>query len=445
MKKLTLILGIGVFAAALAAARDPLYDKLWHDPEVEQRIRTGIENNRMGFATLRFVDAQGKPVTNVEVDFRQTSHDFLFGSNIFALNGFSSAEQNRRYEDAFHSTFNYATAPFYWSDLEPEPGRLRFGVDSPFVPRRPPPDAVLEFCRRHHITVKGHNLIWHSWYPQWLPRDQVGVTRLVRQRFEQIAERYGKNIPIWDVVNEPLERRPDVILPKDYVYWAMQEAQRVFPPEDTLLVNEVTSVWTNFHWEDSPFYLLLQNLALRHVRVDGIGLQFHLFSEQLYRGVLAGKAVGPRDLLRVLDQYGEFQKPIHITEITVPTFPNTPQGEADQAEVVRNLYRLWFSHPNVEAITWWNVADGTAVEGENKWGGGLLRKDLSPKLSYDAVNTLIHKEWQTHLTRNSDSESDLRLRGFYGEYAITARHNGKTVTRHVHLSKSGQNEFIIEL
>ncbi len=307
----------------------------------------------------------------------------------------------------------------------------------------PSPDAVVEFCQRHKLTLKGHPLIWHAWYPDWVPPDQAEATRLARKRFEEISARYGKLVQWWDVVNEPLERPPHVILPKDYVYWAVKEAERVFPPQARLTVNEVTSHWANFRHETSPFYLLLQTLLLRGARVDAIGLQFHLFSEQLHSDVLAGKAMRPADLLRVLDQYSDFQRPIHITEITIPTLPATPEGERDQAEVVRNLYRLWFSQPRVEAITWWNLADGTAVARENKWRGGLVRDDFSPKPAFQALDNLIHKEWHTSLRRSTGEQSEIKVQGFYGQYRLQARRQGKTITREIHLSKTGSNQFEI--
>jgi endo-1,4-beta-xylanase len=436
-----------VFTALLLATRalaiGPEFDKAWRDPEIEQRIQAGIRAHRMGFGTLRFVSSDGKPLSHVEIELRLVRHQFLFGCNLFFLDGYPSAELNRRYEQAFLSLFNFATAPFYWSDLEPQPGRLGFGIDSPRIFRRPPPDSVLDFARRHNLTVKGHPLIWHAYLPDWLPRDRVEVAKAVRKRFAEIAARYSRDIPIWDVVNEPLERPPDILLPPDYVFSAMREAAALFPPESTLLVNEVTSHWTNFRWETSPYYLLLQTLFLRGARVDAIGLQFHLFSQQLVNDVLAGRTMRPAELYRVLDQYADFGRPIHITEITIPTLPAGPQGEKNQAHVVRNLYRLWFSHPKVEAITWWNLADGTAVPRENKWGGGLLREDLSPKPSFRALEELIRKEWQTHIRTNTGDSSELRFQGFYGDYAVTARHNGRKIERQIRLSRTGSNDFLI--
>jgi GH35 family endo-1,4-beta-xylanase len=223
----------------------------------------------------------------------------------------------------------------------------------------------------------------------------------------------------------------------------MKEAARDFPSTTKLGINETTGVWTNFHKEDSPFYLLVQNLLLRGARVDVIGLQFHLFSPQFYNDVVAGNALKPLDMFRVLDQYEQLGRPINITEITIPTVPCSTEGEAEQAKLVRNFYRLWFSHPAVRAITWWNLADGTAYGQENHFCGGLLRRDLSPKPSFTVVQDLVQKEWHTEGTLESGANSEETFQGFYGEYEVTAVAAGQTIHQTIHLSKTGNGDFTV--
>jgi endo-1,4-beta-xylanase len=444
MMRLPRTLWLMTLAAGAACAQSAEYLRLWNDPEVRQRIDAGIRANRMGWATVEFRDAADRGVGDVEVRLELVRHDFLFGCNIFLLGGYPEAGKNRAYEERFLQLFNYASAPFYWSDLEPEQGQPRFDVSSKPVYRRPPPDAVLAFTEQHGLRVKGHPLIWHQWLPDWLPGDASGVERLARKRIGEIAARYGKRIDFWDVVNEPLERPPQAVLPRDYVWWTFQEADRAFPTGSTLILNEVTNHWSGFHQEDSAFYLLIDRLRRRGARLGALGFQFHLFSEALHRDVLGGKALRPLDMYAVLDRYADFQLPIHITEITIPTLPDDAAGRAGQAELVRNFYRLWFSHPQVEAITWWNLSDGSAVPTEIRWHGGLLDEAMQPKPSFDALEQLIHGEWQTRLTTRSD-EPTLRFQGFYGAYRITASHAGKTVTETVHLSKGGANRYVVRM
>lgn len=446
MRAITVLL----VSTVLASAQSPAFRARWSDPAVTQRIDAGIAANRMGWATLRFLDAAGKPVTKVRASIAQTRHQFLFGANLFMLGGFPKDEENRRYEEMLADLFNYGTAPFYWKALEPKPGQVRFAIDSPKEFRRPPPDAAVAFAQRTGLTLKGHPLVWDSpkWaYPDWAPRDPAELDRLLRVRIEQIAARYRDQFRVWDVVNEVFNRKHhmDYPMPADFVFRAFQTAAKVFPADAQLTLNEASSVWTDFQDENSPFYLLIQSLKLRGARIDAIGIQLHFFNEDWYRRTLAGETMRPLDMFRVLDRYGDFALPLHITEITIPTLPNTAEGEAAQAEMARNLYRLWFSHPSVSAITWWNLVDDTAAPGEDKWLGGLLHRDFTPKPAYSALRKLIHEEWRTSTEGESGASSEIRFQGFYGKYTATVVHDGKSKTIEFSVVKGAPNVIEVRL
>jgi len=432
------------WACLPALAQSPQYRNLWNDPEVTQRIDAGIQANRMGWATVRVLDAAGQPVNGAKISIEQTRHSFLFGANLFMLGGFPNAAENARYEEAFTSLFNYGTAPFYWKTLEPQPGQLRFAADSQPVYRRPPPDLAVDFARRSGITLKGHPLVWDNptWsYPDWAPRDPAAMDHLLRQRIEQIAARYRDKFAVWDVVNEVFQRQGHMAypMPEDFVFRAFTTAAKVFPVDARLTLNEASNVWTNFQDETSPFYLLIQNLLLRGAAVNTIGMQMHFFSEDGWKKTLEGTAYQPLKILRVLDRYADFRLPIHITEITIPTLPNTAEGEAAQAEMARNLYRLWFSHPAVEGITWWNLVDDTAAPGEDKWRGGLLRRDFSAKPAQAALRKLINEEWHTRLQRTSSTTGEARFQGFFGQYRATIEANGKSTVVEFRIAKGAPN------
>ena len=110
---------------------------------MEDRIASGIEANRKGFARLQIVDAEGKPVENVHLRVRQTAHEFKYGANLFMLDEFSEEEQNKKYRAYFADAFNFATLPFYWDTLEPVQGKPRIAKTSPKSYRRPAPDLCL--------------------------------------------------------------------------------------------------------------------------------------------------------------------------------------------------------------------------------------------------------------------------------------------------------------
>lgn len=425
------------------------------DPEVEDRIASGIHNHRQGWARLQCVDAAGQAVRGVKIAGRLTRHDFLFGANAFMLDGYDTPEKNAAYEQAFGGVLNSAVVPFFWSGLEPEPGKLRFAADSPKMYRRPAPDRVLEFCDKYHLTPKGHCLFWHSHLPEWLPQNRSEALPYLRRRFQQIAERYGQRIKYWDVFNEPMEKRYVTHvqnLPEDCVYWAFNEAKSLFPAQARLILNEAqTGVWREYHGELSNFYLLVQNLVLRGMSPRGLGFQYHLFFYE--NGVFSNSIqplareknvlLDPKRLLAVMDLYGRFGLPLNISEITLPTYQEVAGGEQFQADLLRELYRLWFSHPQMEAIYWWNLADGGAHGNEGTLLGGLLDAELKPKLSYLVLKQLIQEEWTTRFEMEADREA--RFHGFYGRYELTTEYQGTVKTHAIHLDNASSRDFTLKV
>ncbi|MEI6077570.1 MAG: endo-1,4-beta-xylanase [Verrucomicrobiota bacterium] len=445
-KTFAMLLGVGFGFFGRASELEPskAYQDLWNQPEIVRRIDDGIRTNRMGDVVLKFTGADGSILTNVIVQVQQTSHDFLFGANIFMLGGFPTPEENAKFEQTFTSIFNYATVPFYWSDLEPEPGKLRFAKDSPKIYRRPPPDAVVDFCQQHGIEMKGHPLVYAQFVPQWAPKDAAAYWERVEQHIAEIAGHYRNSIPRWEVVNESLERDnfPDVALPDDFVFRSLTAAAKVFPTNSILMLNEATEEsWWWFKGKSSPYYRLIREMLGRGARVDEIGFQFHVMKYDRWPQLLAGNIFTPANIFKVLDQYADFGHPLAITEITFPTLPNTPEGERDQATVTRNFYRLWFSHPSVNAISWWNVVDGTAHGDEVKLNAGLVHRDFSPKPAFTALDQLINHDWKTKFQTNSTTSGEILFRGFHGEYTVTAQAGGTTLKQTFHLIKGKTNEW----
>ncbi|MEM1058142.1 MAG: endo-1,4-beta-xylanase [Verrucomicrobiota bacterium] len=399
------------------------YRHLWNDPAIEQRIAEGIETHRKSDATVRVVDAEGRPRPGARVHVQQQDSSFHFGANIFKLRDYDSDQLNAAYEEAYTGLFNAATVPFYWKDLEPEPGRLRFAADSPRIARRPPPDLVIDFCRQHGLRMHGHTLVWslnQHMVPDWVSDDLPEAARLWEKRIREIAERYGDVIKRWDVVNEACSgmQPPQVrVMPEDYVYQAFESARRYFPADVRFDINETSGYW----YPHKRFYPnQIKELIDRDAALGGIGLQFHLFTDQEMARAMLGELHPPRYLFESLDLYGAFGRPLHISEITLTSPENSKAGLAAQADLARNCYRLWFSHPAVEGISWWNVPDGGATPTENTVFSGLLFDDMSPKPAYETLRQLIHEDWRTEATGETDADGCFRFRGFHGHYDVSA-------------------------
>lgn len=412
-------LGLTLFhAPAVPAAVPEPYASRWRDPAVNERIARNIEQHRKGDAVFEVVDAAGKPVAEAKIEVRQTRHEFLFGCNAFVLGQLPTPEENRAYEEAFLKLFNFATVPFYWEGTEPERGELRYAEGGRDMWRRPPAERFLPWAATNEVTLKGHPLLWHAYNPSWLPADAAELRGLYQKRFREIASRFGGKIPIFDVVNESLVCKKTYPLYSedlDYVRWAFVEAAPLFPESTTLMINEVTSY--NFPPAAENAYLAqIKKLLEQGAKIRGIGLQYHYFRREKLDAHLPSEKCDPAKLLDLYEELAKFDLPLYITEITIPSAGE--DGEALQAEVVRDHYRLWFSAPTMAGITWWNLGDGTAVKGENEAMGGLTDADMKPKAAYRELDRLINQEWKTQASCKTDAAGRAQFRGFFGNYKV---------------------------
>jgi hypothetical protein len=79
---------------------------------------------------------------------------------------------------------------------------------------------------------------------------------------------------------------------------------------------------------------------------------------------------------------------------------------------------LAFSHPAVEALTWWDFSDLGAWMGAP---AGLVRKDMSPKPAFEALLKLIKSQWRTGpLKLKTDATGKVSYHGYLGRYKITS-------------------------
>jgi len=435
MKVKSYLRGVGVLLAVVMSIRSTYailpenYLNNWDDPAIQQRIDNGIELNRKSDVVLTIVDATGAPIPSTKVNVVQTSHEFLFGCNLFVLG--QMKEKDATYEALFLKLFNFATIAFYWDDLEPEPGALRFVEGSPFIWRRPPPDRAVAFGKRHGLILKGHPLMWHNrdHNPGWIPEDSDALRRRYLRRFQKIAARYANDIPIWDGVNESLVCKPDFPLYSQanrdyppYVPWAFTEQQKLFRPGNILMINDVTS----FNWpsnETNRYYRQCVKLLEDGIGIEGIGFQFHFFNRQSLDRYIGSDRCDPAVLLDTYEMFAILDLPLWITEITIGSAGT--DGPAVQERVVRDIYRLWFSVPKMAGITWWNLGDGTAYGNEGVAGGGLTDREFNPKPAYRALDQLINDDWMTVFQTKTDRNGQVKFRGFHGHYTVDVNHGDK--------------------
>ena len=440
--------------------------------EMTQRINDGIEKYRKGDAKIVVKGADGAPVRNAKVSVKQTNHEFKFGANLFMLDEFETAEKNEKHNMAFADVFNMATLPFYWNANEPEEGQKRYDKNSEKMYRRPTIDLCMEYCKENGIEPRAHCLNYDLMRPEW--SDKLSLEeykKALEERFKELAERYSDDIPCWEVINETLcvpapEKRSCFFYEPDLVEWSFKTAEKYFKNNEITINESNWQVFDKnyaFKHNRSAYYMLIERALKNGARIDAVGMQCHVcYKKEEEEKLATSPYYDPEYHYALLDTYAQFGKPLQITEVTVPAFSNDPEDEEIQAEILKNLYSIWFSHPAMEQIVYWNLADGYAfvsdpdpekrrasmgdmTRGENIFYGGLFRFDMTPKPAYYALKNLIKNEWNTKEQLATDSNGNACFKGFYGTYDVEIEVNGKVIKKQINLTKSGEKVFNIEV
>lgn len=419
--------------APFEAARD------WTD----ERVAEGIEKYRKADAKVTVVDQDGKAVSGVNVRYRLKKHAFWHGANCFMLDELETPEKNEKYKELFAKVFNQATLPFYWNDLEPQQGKPRFAKESEKIYRRPAPDLCLEYCDENNITPKLHCLNYDQWSPMWLPMHDVAeIRKQLERRICEIAQRYGDKIHCMEVINETLcgfkefdyRHSTDNFWQDDLISWSFDVARK-YLPHNELVINEATKfAWNTKRGERSWYALSIADAIRRGAHIDAIGMQYHMFHRLEDEVEKTLPYYEPEMLFKTMDFYASrFHLPLQVTEVTIPAYSNSAEDEELQARVIERLYSIWFSHPAMEAITYWNLADGYAAfapqgdmtAGENYYYGGLVRFDFTLKPAYYMLQELFAHRWHTEGCAVTDGEGNVNIRGFKGEYDVVLEKNGQ--------------------
>jgi len=326
---------------------------------------------------------------------------FLFGCNGFFMD-------DSAYRRTFQGLFNYATLPIYRGWVEPKKGQPDYSHL----------DHLLDALSGTTILPKIHPLIWlePESTPEWEKNISYDETRrLAVARVRESVAHFRHRVHIYDVVNEAhvqpesgrgmagFSREQNV----DLTVEALRAARDVHP--SCFRIVNVTGTWADYYMSRKPLagqqspYDYFAMMRDGKADFETIGLQYYHSGRCLV------------ECERDIETFQEFGKPIHITEMGFPSSmelePKVGEGaggpywgggpggahmlwhgdvfsEATQAEWAEQFYTMAYSNPNVKAISWWDMADGSSNAISY---GALVREDGTPKESYKCLQTLIAK------------------------------------------------------
>ncbi|MBP5344663.1 MAG: endo-1,4-beta-xylanase [Bacteroidales bacterium] len=271
-------------------------------------------------------------------------------------------------------------------------------------------DVIANFCRENKIPLRGHCLVWHSQFCDWMMYDKKGKPvkkevfyQRLREHIHTVVNRYKDIVYAWDVVNEAMA---DNVRPM----WGSQEAPspyrrsklfeqygdefiakafefaREADPNALLFYNDYNAADPG---KCDRIYNMVKKMKDAGVPIDGIGMQGHY---NIY---------GPsmEDVDKAITRYSELVKHIHITELDIRANEEMggqlrfsregmeikPYVKTLHTNQFSQLFKVLRKHKDViDNVTCWNVSDRDSWVGVNNYPL-MFDKDLKRKQAYYAV------------------------------------------------------------
>lgn len=270
-------------------------------------------------------------------------------------------------------------------------------------------DKIADFCRQNGIKLRGHCLVWHAQFSDWMFKDKKGkpvkkevfYARL-RDHIHTVVNRYKDVVYAWDVVNEAMsdggrgwrgqepnpyrESQLYKLCGDEFIAKAFEFAHEA-DPNAILVYNDYNA--TNPQKRDR-IYNMVKKMQDAGVPITGIGMQGHY---NIY---------GPseEEVDEAITKYKQLVKHIHITELdvrcneemggqlqfsrgnnaTMPAYMSTLQEDQ-----YARLFRVFRKHKDViKSVTVWNLSDRDSWVGVNNHPLPF-DENLKPKKAYYAI------------------------------------------------------------
>jgi len=306
------------------------------------------------------------------------------GDNKGRLIGSCVAESHlseSQYANILGQQFSVVTAEneMKWSATEPNRNQFTYSQG----------DAIVAFAQKNNQKVRGHNLAWGQYNPNWLTNGGFNGTTLqtiLKNHIDNVVNHYKGKVICWDVVNEAILDNPsgnnvyktNVWYPAvpDYIDLAFQWA-RAADPTVKLFYNDYSAEGSGA--KSDAVYNLVRSMKQRGIPLDGIGLQYHVSLQ--YSPSIS-------DVTNNINRLTALGLEVHITELDI-SIQGGSGGDAQvlaaQATLYGNILKVCLANPKCTSFVTWGFTDKYTWLGSDK-------KPLLYDTNYQtkpAYNTLV--------------------------------------------------------
>jgi endo-1,4-beta-xylanase len=287
-------------------------------------------------------------------------------------------KRNRAYRQVVAAQFSSVTPEneMKWAAVEPARGDFQFDAA----------DEIVDKARDAGQKVRGHTLVWHFQLPGWVK--ELGPAELraaTRDHIRRVMGRYGKDVGVWDVVNEPINDRGGLRqsvfqrrLGPGFIADAFRTA-RAADADAKLYLNEIGAEGINP--KSNRLYEIVRDLNAEGVPIDGVGFQTHANLKGL-----------PADFVDNMRRFRALGLDVAITEADVALpLPASAGDLRRQADIYARIVRSCLA-VECRSLTFWGFTDGRSWISETQAGMGaatLLDEELGPKPAFSAVQRAL--------------------------------------------------------
>jgi endo-1,4-beta-xylanase len=258
-------------------------------------------------------------------------------------------------------------------------------------------DKVVEFARAHEMKVRGHNLLWYDFNPDWLAHGNftaLELSKILHEHIETVMKHYAGRVFAWDVVNEAFDdgkltdsiwyNKPGIGFAEmgtAYIEQAFRWA-RTADPNALLFYND----WgiEGINPKSDAVYAMVKDFRKRGVPIDGVGLQTHIYH------------LDTHDLLTMAANIKRFVAlgvQVQVTEMDIGIPVDAAGAPAPvayirtQAQIYRQVAIDCVNQQGCTAFQIWGLTDkySTWITGWSKGKEGtplLFDADYRPKPAY---------------------------------------------------------------
>ncbi len=356
-----------------------------NDPRKASRLADESLRNAMVYSE-KLAFRQGKSL----FDKRRRNHGF--GRGCLGCRIAPALMTKTAYVEKLLESFTSVTVPVNWAKVEPRQGHYDFSEV----------DHCITLLGRRRIVIGAGPLLCFArdHLPDWLLNSGVGFERireLAYQFVSKVVARYAGVVHRWYAISG-LNAYNQFNFNFEQILEMTRAANMAVRAAGSRAVRiiEVSSPW-------GEYYATIPNSIPPFVYMDMIvqsGTSFDAFALQMRFGK-DESGMHLRDMLQVsslLDCFAPIAKPLHITDVEVPSEPGKGPFDGQvaglwqrawdrtrQSQWLERFYKITFSKPFVEAINYGDFADGDSGVIAS---GGLLTGQLEPKESFESLKRL---------------------------------------------------------